>query len=407
MQKLFPPVVTKQYLSEAPKWLDLLKKGESGSVIFFPKMDRLRRINQLLEDQNLLKKHLGTDSRYILQHCDFSTVNIEDPYDMQEILTKQLNFSHIAAPQETFVKWMSYLKENNIRLCLFLYEGEKYLGGPGSLLPILSQLTSKYSPQMQVLGFFELNIMHPEISKDLPADTTLYDNTFVYPLYNEEDSLGFLTYLEAKWNMTVPAKLKNQWFGKYGGHFWLLKEAMRNYVQTGSWLPDEAGLRFRLEKISDGLLKSELTVLEKLGHKDRSSFTPEESLSLAHLVKLRAVGKNGNPLIPALSEFIISLKKEKSVFSTSDEHIFLNSIPIESAFSRKERRVLALLIEKSPSVVSRDEIAEKLWPDDTEKYYSDWAIDQIIARIRGKMKQFSLPPQTILALRDKGYAFRV
>jgi DNA-binding winged helix-turn-helix (wHTH) protein len=406
MQNIFPPVVTKQYLEEAPKWLGILKKGESASIMFFPKMDRLRRINQLLEDTGLLKKHLGTDSRYILQHCDFSTVNIEDVYDMQETLTKQLNFSHIAPANESFDKWMSYLKRSNIRLCLFLYEGEKYMRGPGSILPILSQLTSKFSPQMTVLGFFEVNIMHPEISSHLPADTTLYDNIFTYPLYNEEDAIGFVDYLEEKWSLTIPTKLKRTWYARYGGHFWLLKEAVRHFSMTGEWEPDETGLRFRTEKISSGLSVSELSVIEKLGRKEME-FSPDEKISLAHLTKLNAIDSGGTVLIPALSNYIASLKQNANTFTVSEGSIVLNSIPITSAFSRKERRALSLLIERTPDVVTRDDIAARIWPVNTEKYYSDWAIDQIVARIRTKLKQFSLPPKTIQALRGKGYIFRV
>jgi DNA-binding response OmpR family regulator len=64
-----------------------------------------------------------------------------------------------------------------------------------------------------------------------------------------------------------------------------------------------------------------------------------------------------------------------------------------------------LLLEKNGQTVSRDEIGQALWSDNQEDY-SDWAIDQLIARIRKRLKELSLSPKMVRVVRGKGYILK-
>ncbi|MFA6518356.1 MAG: helix-turn-helix domain-containing protein [Candidatus Shapirobacteria bacterium] len=67
------------------------------------------------------------------------------------------------------------------------------------------------------------------------------------------------------------------------------------------------------------------------------------------------------------------------------EKLWLGSSDLSEELSYQEYEVLKLLWQKQGEVVVRNEVAEVLWPNDTEDKYSDWAIDQVMAKIRKKL----------------------
>ncbi len=76
-------------------------------------------------------------------------------------------------------------------------------------------------------------------------------------------------------------------------------------------------------------------------------------------------------------------------------------------FSRKELRVFKLLLEHRNSIVSRDEIAQRMWQGNVQEQYSDWAIDQLIARLRKRFVTFFLPSRLISVVRGRGYVLKL
>lgn len=67
------------------------------------------------------------------------------------------------------------------------------------------------------------------------------------------------------------------------------------------------------------------------------------------------------------------------------EKLWLGESDLSEELSYQEYEVLKLLWQKRGEVVVRNEVAEVLWPKDTEDKYSDWAIDQVMAKIRRKI----------------------
>lgn len=65
--------------------------------------------------------------------------------------------------------------------------------------------------------------------------------------------------------------------------------------------------------------------------------------------------------------------------------LWLNgSVAVEDQLSFQEVTVLRRLWEKIGQQVTRSEVAEVLWGKEAEEKYSDWAIDQVISKIRRK-----------------------
>ncbi len=74
----------------------------------------------------------------------------------------------------------------------------------------------------------------------------------------------------------------------------------------------------------------------------------------------------------------------------------------EISLTQSEFKLLQILMENSPNVLSRNTILEKLW-DVEGKYIDDSAISVYIKRLREKIEDDSKNPSLILTVRGVGY----
>lgn len=400
----FPIIITKQYKEEATKWLDALYRGEDMSIVFFPKTDRDIRLGQLLSDEILLKNVLKTPSSFVFQPMNFDSHNVEDMEDLYFQIEERLNTAKLHTSPLPFARWMDHFTKHKLKLVIIIREAEKFLNDPGAIvLAVLSELVNKYSPLIRVISFFETDITHPLVFSSLPASSTLYENVFYFPLYPIDATTAFIDMLCRQWDVDMNRKMKDKIIDSCGGHFWLVKEAVRYVASQGSWTSEEEGLQFRLRSLYTLLLPTEQRVIEKLasGKKD---FTSQEELSALYLSRMRVVDHARRKLlIGALRRFVYEHNASRSSIELKDNRILVNLVPVDAVFSRKEHRVIKLFLERKNQVLSRDEIAKSIWPVGTTEQYSDWAIDQLVARVRKRLVGLSLSPKLIKAIRGKGY----
>jgi len=403
MPNEYPLVVTTQFEIEATKWLTALAQDENVAVLFFPKTDRQRRLHQLLENRKLMQQVLGDENRYIFQIFDFSTAFIEEEVDLREHIARQLNFAKQVVTAKTFEQWMQELKKENIRLILMLPEAEKLLSDTNKhILSYLSYLLVTHPPIIKVVSFYESDVTHPMFRQVLPSSGELFDYMFYFPMYQENDVLNFLRYLQKKWNITLENKTEKEIIRACGGHFWLVKETVREIVNNGKWNPETHGMKFRLQAIYNSLLSSEISVLKKIIART-IDLTEQEEHSLQHLKKLNLVNLHSEIQIGLLHDFIITQGQSSNRILLKDGKAILNQVPLETFFSRQEYRVFKLFLERPGAIVTREDVASRIWPTNTMQHYSDWAIDKLIARLRHRLVELTLSPKMIQTLRGKGY----
>ncbi len=403
----FPLISTTQYKVEAEKWLKAMVRGEDACIIFLPKTDREIRLGQLLNDRQLQKRVLGKPSSYIFLRVNFDSHDVEDVDDFSFQIQERLNSSSILKSPYSFLEWMKYLKDHSMRVVLILPEAERYLNNSDkTALAVLSEAVRKYSPLLRVLSIFETNITHPSMVSFLPNISDLYENIFYYPLYTTEATVSFIQLLCRQWHVSVPQSTTGRIIKACGGHFWLVKEAVRQIATVGSWTTGEEGMQFRLRSFYELLLPSEQGALYKLATRQKT-FSPEERMSLTYLQTMRLIDAKHQFLIDALKDFLLNRQGFSANLTMDSQHILLNDVPIEKIFSRKEYRVFKLLLERSNTTVVRDEIAQRIWPGNVDEQYSDWAIDQLIARLRRRLSELSLPPRVLVAVRGRGYQLKL
>ncbi len=93
---------------------------------------------------------------------------------------------------------------------------------------------------------------------------------------------------------------------------------------------------------------------------------------------------------------------KKSLFTISSSRIIYRSADLTKYFSQSERTVLAI-ISCSPTPTNKEAISEAYWPINSAEKYSDWAIDQLMSRLRKKITKYELPI-SIKTFRGNGYA---
>lgn len=135
-----------------------------------------------------------------------------------------------------------------------------------------------------------------------------------------------------------------------------------------------------------------------------SSGYPYISKLLAQELKSDIQSKNiDSQCKKVVQDHISNVNNDNLSINKQGNIIFLNGTDISRYFTYQEFSVLKLLIEKSGSIVNRDDIAFCLWNDKSFEKYSDWAIDKYISLIRTKLIKLNFSG-TIKAKKGEGFA---
>ncbi len=392
-----------QYNSYSTLWLQAIARLENIAIIFPPRADRPRRIDQLLHDEIKIKKIIGHP--VIFQTLDLDI--IDDMDDLYENTASHLNVRGIQNRHKTFEEWMSYFEKQKTILIIVLNEAEKYLTPHGKIiLEYFAQLSSKYDPYLKIISVFEKNILHPSMHIYLPSTTSLYANISYYPLYNPDDTYKLIQYLSLRWGLHVTRKNFLKIYEQCGGHLWLVADALRQLSINASWDTFRDSFQTRLQLITDAMLPSEKALLNKNINQITNNQTLDKH-SLSYLKHMRFLDTKNTCLVPALQKFIQPQILQQIHFFISNNKIYLNNINIDRYFSRKEKRIFQLLLQNTQQIVDRDTIALNIWPTQTQEHYSDWAIDQLITRLRKKIREITTTNNLIQSVRNKGYLFNL
>ncbi|MFC1711671.1 winged helix-turn-helix domain-containing protein [Patescibacteria group bacterium] len=405
-KKLGLPISNKTYEARVGQWLSIIKNGESGCILFCPRMDRHRRISQFIQDDNLLQKKLGKANKFKFLSIDFDLFPIEDVNDLGDYISGELNASDIGKNFPNFPSWLKYFKAKKINLVLLVLNAEKLFQKP--YLPIFLLLASNIekTPEVQALLFFEKDLTYPENLKKISTRTAILQNIIYSPLYEEKDVLHFINYLCQKWKLKLSTNAIEEIAKQCNGHFLLVKEAVRvlqrNKKAKIKDLFDSDNMNMRLEWIFDGFSESEKEVLRKIAF-EKGSFTDNEKHSLFYLKKIGVLGTGGKITIPLLEKYLLLRKNDNTQLMFRNGEVLLNNVPINIFFSRQEYRVLKGLLKNKRKLLTREEIAKYIWSTDTEKNYSDWAIDQLIRRLRKKLSKLYISSDSLKTIRGQGY----
>lgn len=207
-----------------------------------------------------------------------------------------------------------------------------------------------------------------------------------------------------------------------GGHPYLIKATVRiianNYINEKSDRKVEEALFEHYDLLSAARrlynLRSdtEKKVLKQIVFGEKIS----NHQTFKRLIKLGLVKKDDkkyntfsrlfNHTVKSSEELDLSKSsKNKKVGLYIDENggvICYSGNPIEEKFTRQEYDLLKMFLENQGKLINRDDISKILWGSEYYEKYSDWAIDQVVSKVRKKIKDLGTKTK-LITIRGRGY----
>ena len=203
-----------------------------------------------------------------------------------------------------------------------------------------------------------------------------------------------------KYKLEVSPNTKKQLFDLVDGYY--------QYLQLVLIYLNEQKEQKNIEDLFDRLIKDERINLQSEEIWD--SLTHKEKMILDKQVKnspITELEKEDGKYL--LDTGIIQTLADGSfgIFSPLFEHYIKNQEGKHSSenlieFSKKEHLLFNFLEKNLDNVCEREEIIEAVWPEQDSLGVSDWAIDRLIARLRGKLKQQKSSCE-IVTVKTRGY----
>lgn len=389
-------VVTKQYLDAEQVWDQKLSVGENLSVLFPPVSDAQRRMVQFTTEHA---------DKYTFLQVDPLNFAIEELAELENSLLSEAKFYTEFKDQTSFDSLVGLHKKMGKKLVITCSLADFLLTSKGRhFLPLFQKIIFRYTPTVTCMLPFETDITHPNHTALIRSYHMLFQHIVYYPIYSSSDALVFVNYLYKKWGLKIKNKEIKDIIEKCGGYFWLLKEAARQIRDNGSWSINSDNFQYRLQTIAQSLNESEYSTLTRILTKSRG-LDDVQLHSKDYLFKIGILDSKNNLTTPLLKEEIVRLGASKRKLILIKNNIYLNQVPVSKYFSRKEFRIIKLLLSREGQIVSRDEIADKIWPLEVEEKYSEWAIDQLIRRLRHRLTELLIPKTVLRSVRGKGYIY--
>lgn len=203
----------------------------------------------------------------------------------------------------------------------------------------------------------------------------LFRSPFILPPVDHDDMLQLLDDFEKRFSFTLKTKDVEKIYKLSGGHIGLIKSLYLLLKNNPNVNLEEESL------VNLPSIASRLEEVVKLFPKDLLKdlyYYPNDS-KYKDLFERYYFVKNGKIFSPLLFKYL-----EKSVLYSLKANTSIGDFKLD--LSKSELDIFNILHSKLGKIVSRDDLANTQWKDDAEEKYSDWAIDQIIYRLRSKLK---------------------
>jgi len=391
MKIQFKPAFSEETLEKFISQLALIiNQYESGSILNLARRDQLYRAKQLQDNQKTFQKFLKNQKMIDYLFLDLSTQMIEDDIDLQKYLSENI-------------------KNTKNQSVLFILDADKLLDEGSLLLGNIDRLQHQ-THGISIIYFFQKNITLNKYRRKFSRFTTCYQNVNIFPYYLKEDSKIFITQLEQRFNIKVPNNISDLILDRCGGYFWLIKQAVRQFSKEKNQknIFTNEDMSFRLRVIADEFEPEETDLLEKIIKKD-FDFSSVEKDILSFFVKNRFLYKQGRQYlfsIPILKDYLSEQLSQKTQLKINErKQIVINDVIADGYFSKKEKKVICSFIENINKIIKREDIAKVIWGSNYQDVYTDWALDQLIRRLRNKFIKLGLRPKLIKTIKNQGYIF--
>lgn len=214
-------------------------------------------------------------------------------------------------------------------------------------------------------------------------------SAFIIKPFTESESFKILKSYEVKYDLKISTNAKDKIAILSGGHTGLIKNIFLREIDNPNsdheiiGLLDDEGVVRWLEQICKDLPKN---VLEDILSRTKSIESQEI------LKKFGIINEKGKVFSPVFENYL-----EKKLKSAPQ-------LPVDLKLTNQEKQVYDYLIKNAGNIISREEIGDIMWGEKSAENYSEWSIDQMIYRIRKKIKLLQNGDQ-IVTKKKMGFVF--
>lgn len=450
-QNIVYPVTKETMHAYAASIFKPIKRKECVTTVWVPMAGRRMWNKFIIENINLFSKELPGYEKYLLVYIEPLDLTEESLVGYMRLMVKsfvekckekgacqdkkalQKIEKIIDSETATYSKLLDILRELVVKVSSAGYEVIFFLGEFDELnfastvfFNNLKSLWSKLYPKLHYVFLMRESITRQEkMSFWGELNEAILQNLIYVPLRNGEDNTYLINYFIKQANINLSEKERKLILKLCGGHPFMMKVCVRvvaNNKKSQTTLKEikqDLMDYYELRSVSWGIYEVHSVKEQRLlrdiakGKKDLNIGSKE----MLFLRKMKLVGgtpKSGYKLFSDLfKESILAIEGEETEkvkkgvrglrFDEGTGAVFYNNKHIEEHFSIQEYAVLSILLSTGGNKISsRGDIGEALWGEESYEKYSDWAIDQLMSKLRKKLKSLGIG-KSLVTIRGKGY----
>lgn len=414
-----------KYIKELAKIiLEPVKRGESALVRWFPGHGKTVLLSHIFTNKTLLKENLGSFyERFLFVRIDgylFFLQNLTDFFtNVLKTLSEELDLRGVKTDKRILKSNISHSLiltiKTIINLCKIATDHNSEVIFVIDAIDEFSQANLKemFSCWEYIIEsnrtriHTHININKRDIIDQCVKQSGLMQNIIFIPLPEREECKYFISFYAKLWKLQLDEKIIENIFKFCGHDTVLVKEALRICNKKDAEPIDFSSEPTLLLKAKNDYEQLGIKEKEVIESKLNSNIIDLNSKKIAQeLVYANFWDKNYH--IPQLfAQSIIDNKNIKNlVLDSKKGKLFFGDIDLSKKLWGSEYNILLLLFKRKGRIVSRDEIAERLWGNKMLDLYSDWAIDKAVSRLRTKLTALSFSYQ-ISTRKKEGFILEI
>lgn len=406
-----------------------LQHRQSVQLIGMKRVGISNFLRFFLYHKNIRSKYLPQDGKNLFIPVDLNNLIEREVFPFWRLTFKRIVDAVENSLLDSSLKQkISDLFDNSIQ------SGDVFLTFDGVRESLVELVKANIYPTIFLLRFDRLaDVVTPEFLNNLQSlhDSTNQKLSYVFTSYRELDVLAPKTFskqvlssfaasqyllpaktqdvdilfetVAGKYNLSVPMSLRRLIMDLSGGHAQYVnlslivlhelsaKKKVLSEEEVLSAIESDERIALQSEELWESLTHEEQELVRKVNEGKR--VTDEEREIGKYLWNTGFVAESNSLqlLFSPLFALFVETNKKKKVQEGS---------PIE--FSKKEHMLFELLQHYPNQVVEREKIVELVWPEYKEYGVSDWSVDRLVARVRGKLRKQKESGE-IVTVRTRGY----
>lgn len=239
------------------------------------------------------------------------------------------------------------------------------------LLNFISQIVSTNKRKIHsIINCIDKPLIEKLLSKN-PSIFTIANRIKFMPVISGSILENYIKEKSLNFGKKIPEEKINEVINTTGGILFLTKEIIRSYPESGELDVKFKSVWNQLPKAYQDSIKSQIP-------------NPKFKNELAKLGILN-----------------LNIFNQKNLLTEKNPLKFVNEI-----LEGKDKKIFSTFINSKNKLISKDQIAEIIWGENYDEFYSDWTIDQTVSRFRKKIEKLGITPEALTTIKGKGYKWK-